>query len=162
MKKNITSRNFIFCFVLTVIFPCSINTLFAGQYSYNVNNQNIALHGYDPVSYFQSKPTKGLNSLSYEYNKVNYIFSNKKNKTIFMDNPDKHIPVFGGYCAYGVRVGKKLDIDPNAYAIEAGRLYMLLNRSTKNLWDKDRERNIAIAKRLWPTIKSVTPESLNN
>ena len=79
-----------------------------------------------------------------------------------MDNPDKHIPVFGGYCAYGVRVGKKLDIDPNAYAIEAGRLYMLLNRSTKNLWDKDRERNIAIAKRLWPTIKSVTPESLNN
>jgi len=160
MRKNITIRNFILCVLLTMIFPYSINTVGASQY--NVNNQNIALHGYDPVSYFQGQPEKGISSYSYKYNDIHYIFSTQKNMTIFVNNPDKHTPVFGGYCAYGVRVGKKLDIDPTAYAIEGGKLYLLLDRSTKNLWDKDRERNIAIAKRLWPTIKLVTPDSLNN
>lgn len=162
MNKNITRTKISLCFVFIMIFFYPINSLFAEQFNYNVNNQNIALHGYDPVSYFQGQPIEGRNSLSYKYNNINYIFSSEENLKIFISNPDNHIPVFGGYCAYGVRVGKKFDIDPNTYAIVDGKLYLLLDRSTKNLWDKDRERNIAIAESLWPTIKSITPATLNN
>lgn len=162
MNKNTLHTKVSLRFVLTLILIFPISCLFAGQVTYNVNSENIALHGYDPVSYFQGQPAEGIKSLSYKYNNINYIFSSTKNLKLFISNPDKHIPVFGGYCAYGVRVGKKFDIDPTAYAIEDGKLYLLLDRSTKDLWDKDRKRNIAIAERLWLTIKSVTPSSLNN
>jgi YHS domain-containing protein len=162
IKKNIAQSKVALRYVLTMILLLQVNSLFAAQVNYNVDNENIALHGFDSVSYFHGQPIQGKSALTYKYKNINYIFSNEKNMKIFMSDPEKYIPVFGGYCAYGVRVGKKFDIDPTVYAIEEGKLYLLLDRSTKNLWNKDRKRNIAIAERLWPTIKSVSPSTLNN
>lgn len=161
IKKNIEQNKLSLRYVLTLILLFQVNSLFAEQHNLNVDTENIALHGYDPVSYFQDKPTKGKRALTYKYNNINYIFSSEKNMKIFISKPEKHLPVFGGYCAYGVRLGKKFDIDPTAYAIEEDKLYLLFNRSTKNLWDKDRTRNISIAQRIWKTIKSVSPDTLN-
>ena len=162
IKNNISRSKLLLRYALILILLFQVNILFAEQVNYNVDNENIALHGYDPVSYFQEQPTKGKRALTYKYNDISYIFSNEKNMKIFMNRPDDYLPVFGGYCAYGVRLGKKFDIDPTSYAIEDGKLYLLLNRSTKNLWDNDRKRNISIAQRIWQTIKSVSPDSLNN
>jgi YHS domain-containing protein len=162
IKKNISRSKLSLRYVLTLILLFQVNSLFAAQVDYNVDNESIALHGYDPVSYFQDQPTKGKKALTYKYNSINYIFSNEKNMKIFKNSPENYLPEFGGYCAYGVRLGKKFDIDPTAFAIEDGQLYVLLNRSTKNLWDSDRKRNISIAQRIWKTIESVSPDTLNN
>ena len=72
-----------------------------------------------------------------------------------------YVPQFGGYCSYGVRMGKKLDIDPQAYAIRNDRLYLLLNRATREVWRKDLDRNIEIARRLWPSLRPIPAAQLN-
>lgn len=131
------------------------NTSYATDAGININDESIALHGYDPVSYFQETPVEGKDSLKFQHQGVTYLFSTQKNLSQFSKAPGKYQPLFGGYCAYGVRMGKKFDIDPLAYAIEDGNLYVLLDRSTKKIWDQERKRNIAIAERIWPSIKSV-------
>ena len=68
--------------------------------------------------------------------------------------------MYGGYCAYGVRMGKKLDNDPLAYEIKDGRLYVLLNRATHKMWEQDMSENIQVSDRLWPQIKTKSIRSL--
>jgi hypothetical protein len=68
--------------------------------------------------------------------------------------------MYGGYCAYGVRMGKKLDIDPFAYEVLDGHLYVLLNRATHKLWQRDMLENVKISDRLWPQLRSKSKESL--
>lgn len=115
----------------------------------------LALHGYDPVSYFEGEPLPGSSMLSTLYQGIRYQFATLENKQRFMEKPERYVPMYGGYCAYGVRMGKKLDIDPDAYEVVDDRLYVLLNRSTHQLWKKDRERNIHIADIIWPRIKEM-------
>ncbi|MBE9564370.1 MAG: hypothetical protein IMF17_03920, partial [Proteobacteria bacterium] len=75
--------------------------------------------------------------------------------------PEQYAPMYGGYCAYGVRMGKKLDIDPLAFEINDGHLYVLLNRSTHRIWKQDMEKNIQISDMLWPQIQIKSVDSLN-
>ena len=77
-----------------------------------------------------------------------------------MRNPEKYAPAYGGWCSYGVRVGKKLNIDPNAWKIIDGRLYMQLDLGTQKVWYKDWMKNIEIADRLWPSIQSTPADAL--
>jgi len=133
------------------------------QEEYNLNADGFALHGYDPVSYFfDEKPRLGSRNLRLQHDGISYLFDSRENLEQFEQNPAQYTPAFGGYCAYGVRLGKKFDIDPMAYSIEDGNLYMLLNRATHRLWKKDRVQNIAIAERFWPSIKSVSVAKLED
>ena len=75
---------------------------------------NLALHGYDPVTYFADNPMKGDQAILSIYQQVEYHFTSLQNKTIFERSPERYLPMYGGYCAYGVRMGKKLDVDPLA------------------------------------------------
>ena len=79
----------------------------------NVEDEH-ALHGYDPVSYFSGKPTHGKDKFFSINNEVKYLFASVENKQIFDGDPEHYIPMYGGYCAYGVRMGKKLDNNPLA------------------------------------------------
>jgi YHS domain-containing protein len=142
------------------LLSCSINSATADDF--NVNEEGVALHGYDPVAYFNSTPKKGSSRITASHANAVFYFATQENLKQFQSNPDKYTPQFGGYCSYGVRMGKKLDIDPESYAVRKNQLYLLLNRSTKELWDKDRGRNIAIADRLWPSINPVPASKLNS
>lgn len=122
---------------------------------------NLALHGYDPVTYFSAQPMKGDQDIISVYQQVEYHFTSLQNKTIFERSPERYLPMYGGYCAYGVRMGKKLDIDPFAYEIRGDRLYVLLNRSTHKMWQQDMEKNIRVSDQTWPEIKAKSIESLN-
>lgn len=153
MKLINTIYRSIGCFLLLI--P---STLLAVEY--NLNDSGVLAHGYDVVSYFDGDPEPGSSSYAYEVDGFTLYFSSDNNRQRFQKDPERYTPSFGGYCSYGVRMGKKLDIDPMAYAIENDRLYLLLDRSTKTLWDKDRKRNIGIAERLWPGIRSVTAKEL--
>lgn len=125
----------------------------------NMENQ-VALHGYDPVSYFSGRPTPGDETIFTVKDRVKYLFSSQHNKALFDDAPDHYVPMYGGYCAYGVRMGKKLDNDPFVYEIKDDRLYVMLNRATHRIWQQDMSRNIQISDRLWPQIKSKPINSL--
>lgn len=127
----------------------------------NVGTAGIALHGYDPVTYFDpGQPARGSKSLSAGHDGAVYLFATRDNLKKFIREPDKYIPAYGGWCSYGVRVGRKFDVDPNAWKISDGKLYLQLDLGTQKVWDKDRLKNIEIADRLWPSILSTPAEIL--
>jgi len=116
---------------------------------------NVAIKGYDSVAYFtDSKPVKGNPNFSYSYKGSSWWFKNSKNKDLFKSNPSKYEPQYGGYCAFGVAVPeKKIDIDPEAWNISDGKLYLNYTLPTQERWLDNKEEYITDANEIWPTIK---------
>lgn len=127
----------------------------------NLIAEGVAIHGYDPVAYFtDGKPVRGLSGFSSEFNGATYHFANAEKRDSFAQSPEAFAPAFGGWCSMGVRVGRKFDIDPAAFKIVDSRLYLQLDLGTQKVWAEDMERNIAIANRIWPSIRSVPASQL--
>ena len=125
----------------------------------NIESGGVAMHGYDPVAYHRdNRPAKGSASHAATHDDVVYWFETAENREAFLQSPDTYAPAYGGWCAYGVRVGRKFDTDPDAFRIINGRLYLYLDQGTQKVWEDDIARNIAIADRIWPSIRS-TPAS---
>ncbi len=105
------------------------------------NSKGIAVEGYDVVSYFQNKPTEGLTQFSVKFKTATYLFQTEANKKLFISNPSKYLPMYGGYCAYAMGFdGSLVEIDPETYKIIEGKLYLFYNayfNNTKTKWDKD-------------------------
>ncbi len=88
---------------------------------YNIGKNQLALQGYDPVSYFQEGPVKGKSSISAEHNGILYYFANEQNRQTFQSAPEKYEPAYGGWCATALLDGTKYKIDPKSYKIVDGR-----------------------------------------
>lgn len=120
----------------------------------NLNADGVALHGYDPVSYFMADhPEMGLDRHAAEHDGARYLFASAENRAKFVADPERYAPQFGGFCAYGVRVGRKFDIDPDVYRIVDDKLYFQLNWGTQVIWLVNMLENIDVAHTLWPMIK---------
>lgn len=89
-----------------------------------------------------------------------YVFANKKNRKMFEANPEKYIPAYGGYCAYGVAVGNKFIADPELWMIEDGKLYLNLDTDIQKKWLKDIAGYIDKANSNWMKIRNKTPFEL--
>lgn len=128
----------------------------------NTDEQGIALHGYDAVAYFTAgKPTQGDARFKASYNGATYLFASAENQRKFQANPEAYAPQYGGFCAMGVALEKKLDGDPNVWKIVDGKLYLNVNQDVSVAWHRDIPGNLAKANENWPAIKDQTPESLN-
>ncbi|MCJ8321422.1 MAG: hypothetical protein MJK12_17435 [Colwellia sp.] len=72
---------------------------FAADIDVNANPNDLAIHGYDAVSYFtDSKAIKGSNKYTASYKSAIYQFSSEKNRDQFQTNPNRFAPQFGGFC----------------------------------------------------------------
>lgn len=112
-----------------------------------------AIRGYDPVAYFtQSKPAKGDSDFTYRWNDAKWYFSSAENRDAFEKNPEKFAPQYGGYCAWAVSKGYTAKIDPNAWSIEGGKLYLNYSKSVQATWEEDIPGNIASADKNWPNL----------
>ncbi|HEU5291688.1 MAG TPA: YHS domain-containing (seleno)protein [Cyclobacteriaceae bacterium] len=124
-----------------------------GQAIFSKND--IAINGYDPVAYFtQTAAVKGRDTLSYQWGNVKWLFSSQSNLDSFKENPDKYVPQFGGWCAYGVSDNHKSPTDPNAFTIVAGKLYLNYNRKVMELWRSDTTGHIKRANLNWISLKT--------
>jgi YHS domain-containing protein len=114
----------------------------------------VALHGFDPVAYFvQKRPLKGDPELAYQYKGVTYEFHSASNLALFKKSPDKYLPQYGGFCAFAVTAGAKADIDPYAYAINDGKLYVNFSLDKRDSFQKKPTENIAKANGNWPKVE---------
>ncbi len=121
----------------------------------------LALHGFDPVAYFTAgKPVQGDAKLVASHKGAAYYFASQKNLDTFKADPAKYAPQFGGYCAYGVSVGKKFDGNPNFWKVAGGKLYLNLNADIANTFDKDVKGAVTKAEAQWPKIESKSPADL--
>ncbi|HSZ25620.1 MAG TPA: YHS domain-containing (seleno)protein [Cytophagaceae bacterium] len=112
--------------------------------NFNVEN-GILLNGYDPVSYFSNKPTKGKAAFQYKYKGIKYLFCSQANLDKFKLEPEKYEPAYGGWCAYAMgEKGEKVTINPETFKITNGKLFVFYNsffNNTLNEWNKD-EKNL--------------------
>ncbi len=124
--------------------------------AFNLNDKNIALQGYDAVSYFMGSSQKGDKTIAYDHNGITYFFSNADNLDLFKKQPDKFEPVYGGWCAFAMGdSGDKVKIDPKSFKIIDGQLYMFYNFYFNNTlidWNKDERRLRATADENWQKI----------
>lgn len=126
----------------------------------NANADGVMLHGYDPVAYFDDGPTPGDSRWTADYDGGIYHFASKDNQRRFLDDPAAFAPKFGGYCAFGVRMGRKFDIDPTAFHIADDTLYVQLNHATRQRWLADLDENIEIADVIWTEIVETPADAL--
>lgn len=91
----------------------------------------VAIGGYDPVSYFtEARAVRGRQGHVYEWLGAIWHFSTEENKRMFAAEPLRYAPQYGGYCAIGVSEGTRtIDIDPEAWAIIDGKLYLNYSKS---------------------------------
>ncbi len=127
----------------------------------DVARVTTAAAGYDLVSYFEGeKPVRGNGNHVVVHEGVIYLFQNAKNQKTFERDPAKYLPAYGGYCAYGVSVGKKFIGDPDVWAIVDGRLYFNLDTKIQGIWYQDVAGNLAKAEAQWPRIRGIAREAL--
>ncbi|GKS59562.1 hypothetical protein YTPLAS18_30890 [Nitrospira sp.] len=130
---------------------------FAGD----VQHSTPGISGYDPVSYFtDGKPMRGSGYHVTEHDGVTYAFTNEKHRKLFAENPLKYLPAYGGFCAYGVAVGKKFVADPEVWKVVDGKLYLNLDKGIQEKWEKDVPGHITKADVNWADIKNKAPGAL--
>jgi YHS domain-containing protein len=135
---------------LVVLMLLFSGVAFAGT-SFNVDANGVAIKGYDPVAYFtMSKPVMGKDNFMYEWQGAKWKFSSEENKKMFMGNPEKYAPRYGGYCAFGAAQNALFDIQPQAWTIHDGSLYLNKNLDVRDIWRKDIPGNIKKANMNWP------------
>jgi len=126
-----------------------------------VQESTTGVLGYDLVAYHtEGKPVRGDGNNLVVIDDVTYLFASEANKKAFEANPDKYLPAFGGYCAFGASVGKKFVGDPEVWKIVDGTLYLNLDRNIQKMWFEDISGNIVKAEQNWPLIKDKAPSDL--
>ena len=125
MKKGL-------CFLFGL---CSILQMCAQQV--NANKQRVAVKGYDLVSYYNANPKKGTMKYMAKHQGVDYLFFSAENREKFKANPSQFLPAYGGWCAYAMAKGERVDINPLAFSIENGRLFLFYKtviNDTRSKW----------------------------
>ena len=120
-------------------------------------DHGVAIKGYDPVAYFtDNRPVKGSKAHGFAYHGVTYEFASAAHRKAFAADPEKYVPQFGGFCAYGTAVGHKADIDPAAFSIVEGRLYLNYSMQVRDVWRQDKLGYIHRADDAWPGVSQQT------
>lgn len=124
----------------------------------NIDNSNIALQGYSPVSYADlGLAQKGLKEFKSEHEKIAYYFTSAEQKAAFDKNPKKYLPEYGGFCAFGIYAGAKFRPDPNKFIAKDGKYFLYLYNlelDAQQLWlnEKDHKKLVKVANENWKSL----------
>lgn len=106
---------------------------------YNVEN-GIGLHGYDPVAVFPEgggQAEVGQMQFSLSHESVTYVFASSEHLEMFRTSPEKFEPTYGGWCAYAMASGSKVDIQPMLFTIHGNRAHYFVSARAKLNFDRD-------------------------
>jgi hypothetical protein len=100
---------------------------------------DVAIKGYDPVAYFtESKALEGSPQYSYRWLGANWQFASAENRELFIREPTRYAPQYGGYCADGVSFGTvTTNIDPKAWRIIEGKLFLSYDPGAADGFEKN-------------------------
>ena len=142
-------------FITSAILVSSMS--FAANIAINANANDLAIKGYDTVSYFtKGAPAKGSDKFTAAYDGAIYHFSTADNRDLFKADPAKYAPQYGGFCAMGVAMNQKFDTDPTAWHIRGDKLYLNLNKNVQTKWLTDVPGFLETSQNNWGGIKGLT------
>ena len=125
----------------------------AGKSPVFKNFRGRAIRGVDPVAYFAGKgPVDGDSDFSHEWKGARWLFASAENRDKFAADPERYAPQYGGYCAWAVSQGYTASIDPEAWSLVDGKLYLNYSLSVRETWNQDIPGNIAKANANWPGV----------
>ena len=139
---------------------------FFGKKDFIYEKDGHAIDGYDTVAYFdlaangqaESNAVKGSTNFSATYEGATWLFSSQANLDKFNAEPAKYAPAYNGYCAYAAAKGSLAKIDPNAWRVVDGKLYLNFSKAVQRRWLKDVPGHIAEADANWPELRTKLAE----
>jgi YHS domain-containing protein len=136
MKK----RNIIWLLALLFMVLLHVSWAIAtdGAERLNLDKDGLALKGYDAVSYHSGNPEVGKKEYSFMLDGATYLFASEEHLETFRANPEVYLPAYGGWCAWAMLDGEKVEIDPKTYKLINGRTNLFYNSffvNTKSKWD---------------------------
>ena len=124
-----------------------------------VDGNHVAIRGYDTVAYFtDGKAVKGSSQFEYVYDDARWRFSNAAHRGMFVADPERYMPQFGGNCAGATALGVVVAGDPTAWTIVDGKLYMAVSKKSLDQWKANSGENIKQANAHWPAIQQQAPQ----
>lgn len=129
-------------FLLLLLFGLNFKAIYSQNdtHQLNLNSKNIAVDGYDLISYFEeNRAVPGKKNFKFNFKGANYYFSSEKHLNTFKKSPQNYLPSFGGWCAYAMgETGEKVKIDPKSFIINGNELYLFYDsmfNDTKSKWN---------------------------
>jgi YHS domain-containing protein len=120
----------------------------------------IAIMGYDPVAYFtEARAVKGSPDFSHEFLGETWHFASEEHRDTFAADPVSYAPQYGGYCAgevhdAAVGTGITTNIDPEAWRIIDGKLYLFYRKSGPDWFEQNRDETVVKADANWRTVEA--------
>ena len=154
-RASLTSRRAMIAYVvvgLAMVVAVGFSTFTAKSEitTYNVDADNVAIDGYDTVAYFtEGKPVKGSGEFEHVWEDARWQFSSVSNRDLFAANPDRYAPQYGGYCALGIAAGEFAQVDPEAWAIIDGKLYLNKSKEFLAIWEEAPAAHIWVSEHNW-------------
>jgi len=118
----------------------------------------LSIGGYDPVGYFtDGRPMNGKPEFEYIWHKLRWRFASSEHRDLFSKDPDRYAPQYDGYCAMGVTgdAAHKDTVDPTAWAIVDGKLYLVHNSYWLAQWREHAREYIKRSDANWGTVKEL-------
>ncbi len=139
--------------ILTLAILATLSAPVAAQ-AVNVDKNGVAANGHDLVAYFTDQAAvPGKADITAQYEGATYRFATAEHRDAFVADPLHFLPLYGGYCAYGVSNGYKVKTDPDAFTVVDGKLYLNYDQGVMTKWRKDIPGYIAKANVSWSKIK---------
>jgi YHS domain-containing protein len=131
--------------VLALARPAAADTVFA--------ENGVAVRGVDVVAYFAAgDAVPGNPAFRHDWNGATWHFASAENRDAFAADPARYAPQYGGFCAWAVANNYTAPVDPEAWRIVDGKLYLNYSRAIRLRWDMMRQSNIAKADANWPEL----------
>jgi hypothetical protein len=119
----------------------------------NTDDQGLALAGYDPVAFHtQQAAVMGDGGIASTFRGATYRFASAEHKDLFDAAPEKYVPAYGGFCAMGVAMGQLYPVEIKTWRIAEDRLILNKSAEVREMFDANREANLARADANWPKL----------
>jgi enamine deaminase RidA (YjgF/YER057c/UK114 family)/YHS domain-containing protein len=120
----------------------------------------LSISGYDPVAYFtDGKAVQGKAEFEYVWHKLRWRFASGEHRDLFIKDPQHYAPQYDGYCAMGASLeaaAHKDTVDPQAWAIVDGKLYLVHNNYWLEKWREKAKEYIKQGDKDWQTVAGLT------
>jgi YHS domain-containing protein len=128
-----------------------------------LSGEPVALRGTDSVALALGLDViAGHAKFTHIHDGVAYYFASEETKKAFAANPSAYMPQYGGYCAFGVAIGKKLDANPRFADIVDGKLYVFLNELAFGKYKEDKAGTLATAAKNWSGMHHIAVSKVNS
>ena len=127
----------------------------------------VAIKGYDTVAYFtEGRAMKGSDEFAHDWLGTPWHFANAEHRNMFVADPARYAPQYGGYCSLGVGSDGHAaeNIDPErSWRIIDDKLYFVYDPTyAEELDGPKRDGWIASAEAKWPALKAQLEQGMMN